>query len=75
MCDASKIAEVWRKTDEVWWPGGPTDPNVCLPDGLFAIRALQAPNGKVTLSHLLEMLDGRVIDGSTAEGFEPRTSA
>jgi general stress protein 26 len=30
MRDASKIAEVWRKTDEVWWPGGPTDPNVCL---------------------------------------------
>lgn len=20
----------WRKTDEVWWPGGPTDPSVCL---------------------------------------------
>jgi general stress protein 26 len=30
MRDASRIADVWRKTDEVWWPGGPTDPNVCL---------------------------------------------
>ena len=20
----------WRKTDELWWPGGPTDPDVCL---------------------------------------------
>jgi len=30
MRDTSKIADVWRKTDEVWWPSGPTDPNVCL---------------------------------------------
>jgi len=28
--DADKIKAAWRKTDEVWWPGGPTDPNVCL---------------------------------------------
>ena len=28
--DTAKIAQVWRKTDEVWWPGGPADPNVCL---------------------------------------------
>jgi general stress protein 26 len=28
--DTAKIAQVWRKTDEVWWPGGPSDPNVCL---------------------------------------------
>lgn len=28
--DAEKTAAVWRKTDEVWWPGGPSDPNVCL---------------------------------------------
>lgn len=27
--DAEKKA-AWRKTDEVWWPGGPTDPDVCL---------------------------------------------
>jgi general stress protein 26 len=30
MRDAAKMKAVWRKTDEVWWPGGPTDPNVCL---------------------------------------------
>jgi general stress protein 26 len=30
VCDADKTEAVWRKTDEVWWPGGPTDPNVCL---------------------------------------------
>lgn len=28
--DAYKIKAAWRKTDEVWWPGGPRDPNVCL---------------------------------------------
>ena len=28
--DADKIKTAWRKTDEVWWPGGPNDPNVCL---------------------------------------------
>src|ERR1700681_4574093 len=30
MLDAAKMKAVWRKTDELWWPGGPTDPNVCL---------------------------------------------
>ena len=30
MRDTTKIAQVWRQTDEVWWPGGPSDPNVCL---------------------------------------------
>ena len=30
MRDAVKTQEVWRKTDEVWWPGGPGDPEVCL---------------------------------------------
>jgi len=30
MRDAEKTSAVWRKTDEVWWPGGPTDPDVCL---------------------------------------------
>jgi len=30
MRDAVKTEVVWRKTDEVWWPGGPTDPDVCL---------------------------------------------
>ena len=30
MRDTGKIAQVWRKTDEVWRPGGPSDPNVCL---------------------------------------------
>jgi general stress protein 26 len=28
--DAAKIRAFWRKTDEVWWPGGPDDPDVCL---------------------------------------------
>ena len=30
MRDAAKMKAVWQKTDDVWWPGGPTDPNVCL---------------------------------------------
>jgi general stress protein 26 len=28
--DTDKIKAAWRKSDAVWWPGGPTDPNVCL---------------------------------------------
>jgi general stress protein 26 len=28
--DTAKIEQVWRITDTAWWPGGPTDPNVCL---------------------------------------------
>jgi len=28
--DAARIKAAWRKTDEVWWPGGPDDPDVCL---------------------------------------------
>lgn len=28
--DSETTAAVWRKTDEVWWPGGPNDPNVCV---------------------------------------------
>jgi general stress protein 26 len=28
--DIEKIEEVWRKTDDMWWPGGPSDSNVCL---------------------------------------------
>ncbi len=28
--DAEKTKAAWRKTDELWWPGGPSDPNVCL---------------------------------------------
>jgi general stress protein 26 len=28
--DAEKTKAAWRKTDEVWWPGGPSDPDVCL---------------------------------------------
>jgi general stress protein 26 len=28
--DAGKTKTVWRKTDEVWWQGGPDDPDVCL---------------------------------------------
>jgi general stress protein 26 len=30
MRDAEKTRTVWRKTDEVWWHGGPDDPSVCL---------------------------------------------
>ena len=30
MLDADKIKAAWRKSDEVWWPGGPNDPDVCL---------------------------------------------
>lgn len=26
--DPAKAAEIWKKTDDVWWPGGPDDPNV-----------------------------------------------
>lgn len=28
--DPDQTKAAWRKTDEVWWPGGPTDPDVCL---------------------------------------------
>jgi general stress protein 26 len=28
--DADKTKAAWRKSDEVWWPGGPKDSNVCL---------------------------------------------
>jgi general stress protein 26 len=28
--DVDKTKAAWRKTDEVWWPGGPDDPDVCL---------------------------------------------
>ena len=28
--DADKTKAAWRKTDEVWWPGGPNNPDVCL---------------------------------------------
>jgi general stress protein 26 len=30
MRDADKMKTAWRQTDEVWWPGGPNDPDVCL---------------------------------------------
>jgi general stress protein 26 len=30
MHDADKTKTAWRKTDEVWWPGGPSSPDVCL---------------------------------------------
>src|SRR5262249_24448984 len=26
--DAGKAAEIWKKTDDVWWKGGPNDPSV-----------------------------------------------
>jgi general stress protein 26 len=28
--DAYKTKAAWRRTDEVWWPGGPDNPDVCL---------------------------------------------
>jgi general stress protein 26 len=30
MRDVDKAKAVWRKTDGVWWPSGPSDPDVCL---------------------------------------------
>lgn len=30
MRDAEKTKAVWRKTDEVWWPSGPSSPDVSL---------------------------------------------
>src|ERR1700738_4624695 len=38
MRDAAKTKVLWRKTDELWWPGGPTDSDVCL----FRIGPLRA---------------------------------
>jgi general stress protein 26 len=35
--DPAKAKEIWHKTDDVWWPGGPDDPNVrviCLTPSL-----------------------------------------
>jgi general stress protein 26 len=26
--DHAKAADIWKKTDNVWWPDGPSDPNV-----------------------------------------------
>jgi general stress protein 26 len=26
--DPAQAAAIWKKTDDVWWPGGPDDPNV-----------------------------------------------
>lgn len=26
--DTARAAAIWKKTDDVWWPGGPNDPNV-----------------------------------------------
>jgi general stress protein 26 len=28
--DPETTKVVWRKPDEMWWPGGPSDPDVCL---------------------------------------------
>jgi general stress protein 26 len=28
MRDSAKAAAIWKKTDNVWWPDGPSDPNV-----------------------------------------------
>ena len=28
--DPAKAAEIWHRTDDVWWPGGASDPNVRL---------------------------------------------
>ena len=25
-----KAKEIWKKSDNVWWPDGPDDPNVCI---------------------------------------------
>jgi general stress protein 26 len=28
--DTAKAAEIWKSTDQVWWPGGPDDPTLRL---------------------------------------------
>lgn len=28
--DDAKAAEIWKKTDDAWWPDGPEDPHVCV---------------------------------------------
>jgi general stress protein 26 len=38
LSDLHRIEKVWRKTDELWWPGGPSDANV----GLLQIEPLRA---------------------------------
>jgi general stress protein 26 len=30
MRDPGMIKAAWRKSDEVWWPDGPTSPDVCV---------------------------------------------
>jgi general stress protein 26 len=27
--DLERTKAIWRKSDDVWWPGGPNDPKVC----------------------------------------------
>jgi general stress protein 26 len=27
-CDSAQAAEIWKSTDQVWWPGGPDDPTL-----------------------------------------------
>lgn len=28
FADAELAAQIWKRTDDAWWPGGPADPNV-----------------------------------------------
>ncbi len=28
--DTAKAAEIWKRTDQLWWPGGPVDPTLRL---------------------------------------------
>jgi general stress protein 26 len=28
--DAAKTKAIWKMTDDAWWPGGPSQPDVCL---------------------------------------------
>ena len=30
MRDVAKTEAIWKLTDGMWWPDGPSDPNVCL---------------------------------------------
>ena len=30
MRDTAKTKTIWKMTDDLWWPGGPDDPDVCL---------------------------------------------
>lgn len=60
MHDEDKAAAIWKKTDDVWWPDGPDDPNVrvlkLVPDKAelwdgpsnFAVAAFEFAKARIT---------------------------